>query len=338
MGTEKEVLSEEELSALFDNLSEEEGEQAEDDSGNENGDEQKEPSEKQDSDRFLVFPLLERQTLGEGMHNALRLVFDSFSFKAASALESRLQTRAEVGFEGLGELRYRDFIDRLPEPASMWYCAFRPHDSYVGVCFDRALVHCAIGLLMGGDGSGGERSQITDLDQVVFESVVAVLCSQLEAAWSRLLPVQLERELRETRPRLLQVYPPDEDFVLASLLIRIGNASGKMCWGFPMALIEQLRPICLQFSADGEEPLAETSGRRCPAAVLRLPTHLEARLEQSKLGVAELLDLSVGDVLKLEHHLEQPVTLSVNGRAKFNGSMVVYRDRRAIEIKSRKEL
>ena len=53
---------------------------------------------------------------------------------------------------------------------------------------------------------------VTDLEQSVTETVVLVFCRELEHAWSRVAEVEIGVDNRETRPRLLQIYPPREGF------------------------------------------------------------------------------------------------------------------------------
>ncbi len=60
--------------------------------------------------------------------------------------------------------------------------------------------------------------------------------------------------------------------------------------------------------------------------------HLDARLEGPTLLVQDLMTIEPGHVLNLNHPLNRPLRLIVNGQSKYLGNLVVVRNRRSFLI------
>jgi len=82
----------------------------------------------------------------------------------------------------------------------------------------------------------------------VTETVVLVFCRELEHAWSRVAEVEITVDNRETRPRLLQIYPPREGFVMLPMKMKIGAIEGGIFWGIPSPMLKILESNLLQQS------------------------------------------------------------------------------------------
>jgi flagellar motor switch protein FliM len=188
-------------------------------------------------------------------------------------------------------------------------------------------------MLGGGNAADpGNRKNVTDLEQSVTETVVLVFCRELEHAWSRVANVEINVDNRETRPRLLQIYPPREGFVMLPMKMKIGSIEGGIFWGIPSPLLKILESNLLQQSqAENRQKLAGVV-QKLKSKVLNIPTELEARLADTMVVSEDLLKMREGQILRLEHRVDRPIRLKVNGIEKFLGQIVLCNDRRAVKI------
>jgi flagellar motor switch protein FliM len=72
-----------------------------------------------------------------------------------------------------------------------------------------------------------------------------------------------------------------------------------------------------------------------PQIVQEVPVLIVAELGRLKVGLRSLLELQVGQVLRLSTAVDDPVRIEVEGLKKFFGSPVVSRGQLAVEIKGR---
>jgi len=281
-----------------------------------------------------IFPLVKTRALTKEIQTALSIIYDTFAHKGSSTLTTTLRT--QVGFtpEPMEQILYSEFIELLPEPSSLWYLQLKPYDLHVALCLEPALVHAIISVMLGGGNTAdpAARNNVTDLEQSVTETVVLVFCRELEHAWSRVAEVEISVDNRETRPRLLQIYPPREGFVMLPMKMKIGSIEGGIFWGIPGPMLKILeRNLLMQSQAENMQKLAGVV-RKLKSKVLTIPTELEARLSDTMVVAEDLLKMKEGHILKLEHRVDTPIRVKVNGIEKFNGRIVHCNDRRAVKI------
>ena len=319
------VLSQDEIDALLDAVGDGEGTIA---------------AGAQDSENVglrgqgTLFPLVKTRALTKEVQTALSIIYDTFAHKGSSTLTTTLRTQVSFSPEPMEQIIYSEFIELLPEPSSLWYLQLKPYDLHVALCLEPALVHAIISVMLGGGNAAepGTRNNVTDLEQSVTETVVLVFCRELEHAWSRVAEVKISIDNRETRPRLLQIYPPREGFVMLPMKMKIGSIEGGIFWGIPGPMLKILENNLLKQSQ--VENMQKLGGvvQKLKSKVLKISTQLEARLSDTMVVTEDLLKMKKGHILKLEHRVDKPIRVKVNGREKFLGQIVHCNDRRAVKI------
>ena len=87
-------------------------------------------------------------------------------------------------------------------------------------------------------------------------------------------------------------------------------------WIFPETEIVELLETCQRDAV----PMAQTSpSTEMPALVERLPVELVVELGESRLTMAQLANLAVGDLLILNQTVQEPLSASLSGCPKFQG-------------------
>ncbi len=328
---EEKVLSQEEVSALFDAVGEGESESVGEVHSPHQVEDGEESSELSLGEDQNLFPLAQTGSLSQEVVGILGIGCDTFAHKTASTLSTVLRTFVGLKFLGVNMLSYRQFTHSLPEPSSMWYLRIQPGELRVALCIESEIVHAIISILMGGQPTPLESEHtVTDLEQSVFESVVDLFRNELETAWSYLVKLETSIDSRETRPRLLQFYSATQPIFFVRMKMTVGSVVGHVYWGFPEPFLESLSPG-LQEDKIPPPDLAEQI-LKMKKVVPDLPTWIEARISQTPLRVKEILDLKAGDVVRLEHRLEAPLDVSLNNTNKFAAKIVISEHRKAIQI------
>ncbi|GAB4131825.1 MAG: flagellar motor switch protein FliM [Acidobacteriota bacterium] len=327
------VLSQEEISALLAAVGKEEPKAAAEPKPVAGERSSKKHLSALDQEGYL-FPMTRAQVLSKELEAALLLIFDAFAHKGSATFSHNFRTQVSFKLHDVEQVFYGDFIESLPEPSSIWYLEVKPHSQHVAVCLEPPLVNSIVSVMLGGSPTGEVRGRnmITDLEQNIVETAVAVFCRELRHAWSRVSEVEIEIDNRETRPRLLRIYPPNEVMVVLGMAMRIGQTEGTMYWGLPTNLLKTLQDqVSHQRQVESREKLVETVNRVKELA-LTFQTELEARLVVTPVTLDELLSLKPGDILKLEHMVGEPAEVLVNGRRTLFGDIVVARDHRTVRV------
>lgn len=283
-----------------------------------------------------LFPMAKATELSREVESSLALIFDAFSHKGGASFSHALRTQVAFRVQEVEQVYYGDFLESLPEPSSIWYLLAKPHNLHLAVCFEPELVGNIVSVMLGGSalGAGKGKTQITDLEQGIIENVVSSFCSELRHAWSRVAETEFEIDNRETRPRLLRIYPPNEVMVTLGMSMKIGPTEGVLYWAIPSGLLKTLQDRTgLQRQAESQEQVVEALNRM-KALSYRFLTGVSAATMESPTTIGELLDLKNGDVLALDHPTDQPVLVRLNGKPKFLGRIVTTRNRRGIRIEA----
>jgi flagellar motor switch protein FliM len=122
-----------------------------------------------------------------------------------------------------------------------------------------------------------------------------------------------------------------------SIEIRIGEISGTLNLAIPSINIKMIgSKFDQQWSLRKTEP-TEAEQRRASILIRNSEARLDARLRGPKLRVRELLDLKAGDLLQLDHRLDQLLDCDINGKPKFRGRVVNSNQKKAFLIEAMPE-
>lgn len=327
------VLSQEEISALLEAIGTDKG------AGEESESRPKAPKRRSGIElaerEGYLFPMAKATEISKEVESSLALIFDAFGHKGGASFSNTLRTQVAFQLHELEQIFYGDFVESLPEPSSVWYLAMNPHNLHIAVCFEPELVTQIVAVMLGSTGGAGTvraRTQITELEQAIVENVVGIFCKELSQAWSRVSAVEIVVEHRETRPRLLRIYPANEVMITLAMSMKIASSEGTIYWGIPSSLLKTLTESrSHQRQVESKEVLLELLNRMKGHA-RKFSTVLEAELCETSVPISDLLSVKPGDVIALDHLVEAPTIVTVNGKRKFMGDIVVANDRRAIRL------
>jgi flagellar motor switch protein FliM len=265
---------------------------------------------------------------------AIHLLHDNFARNLASSLSAYLRAYVIVNLVSVEQLSFAEFSQCLPSPTCLVSLGMKPFDGNAVMELNPSLVFPLLEMLLGGTGKSGVKinRETTEIEQTILDGLFRIILHDLRNAWSQVTNLSFTIEGRETEPQLLQILAPNEAIVSIGLEIRVADNSGMMNIGFPSIVIKMLRH---RFDQQWSVRKSDTSGEQ-QARMLKLlkPTrmHLDARLSGPTIQVDDMLKIEVGDVLAFDYPVDRPVTLTVNGRPKYEGHIVGVRRKRGMRI------
>ncbi len=265
---------------------------------------------------------------------AIHLLHDNFARNLASSLSAYLRAYVIVNLISVEQLSFAEFSQCLPSPTCLVSLGMKPFDGNAVMEINPSLVFPLLEMLLGGTGKSGVKinRETTEIEQTILDGLFRIILQDLRNAWAQVTNLSFSIEGRETEPQLLQILAPNEAIVSIGLEIRVADNSGMMNIGFPSIVIKMLRH---RFDQQWSVRKSDTSGEQ-QARMLKLlkPTrmHLDARLTGPALQVDDMLKIEVGDVLAFDYPVDRPITLTVNGRAKYEGHIVGVRRKRGLRI------
>ncbi len=253
---------------------------------------------------------------------SLYLLHDLFSHSLSSNLPLFLRTGAEITLISVEQQSYADYLKGLSDPTTIFTIGVQPLHGVIAVETSSAVTFPIVDRMLGGTGeSVSEVRAATEIELRILEGFLGVVCEAWREAWKPIAELATEITGCETRPQLLQIVSPNEVVVTVAFQIQVGEAAGSMSFCLPVAMLD---PVIEKFN---QAPYSQVSPAP-PEQIHSLLKNLSnvrfpvvAELEKVRAFVPDLLGLAVGDVLRTNHRVEQPVKLNIGDKNKFSGRL-----------------
>ena len=248
---------------------------------------------------------------------------DNFAPNLANSLGAYLRVAFDINLVSIEQLNYTDFLGRLPEQTYFAALLINPMEETAGIQMDVSLVFPMIDLLLGGPGKGlDEPRDLTEIEEQIVESVVSVICRELQLAWQQALPLEFAPGPRMKLAQIMNLMSPSERVLNLSFELRLGELRGALNLIFP-ALISNalLRKLALQGMVRRRRPSAVDSAR-VREHLLDSKIHLNLELTHIAVAIRDLSDLHVGQVISMRHSVHAPMTLLANSTPLFTAQPV----------------
>ncbi len=265
---------------------------------------------------------------------SLHYLHDRFARNFSSSLSAYLRALIDVNLYSVEQFTYAEFILSLPDPTYFNAIAMEPLEGNSVLEINPKILFPMIDKILGGKGEdfGGGMRTITDIERTLIEGVVKLILRDLEDAWKQIIKLKMAIVATETSPQLIQVVAPNEIVVLIVFELKVGEAKGFMNFCIPSIVLE---PIAKRFAQDWYADRTKTSVeevKKIKLNLLKTPINLEAGIYDNFLTARDLMNLSVGDVIKLETKVTDQLHMKLNGVKKFNAYPVNVGRKKAVQI------
>ena len=264
------------------------------------------------------------------------VVFETFSQLFSNRLSSVLRVTCECEVLSIEECSYSEFNNSLPAPVVLAVMEMPPMYGSILIQMSPEFSYMLISRLFGGGSAGENSKQFTEIELALVERVLRQATSVFDEAWDKVIELSTQIERIETSPQFAQITAPNEPVAVIILSITMGEETGLMSICIPHTAVE---PVAQQLNTrmwfsggirdDGrsEERYAALTGQ-----LLNTPIPLTAFFEQTTATVSDIVNLQIGDVIKLDHAIDQPLTIRVQHIPKFHAMIGTLSHKYAMQI------
>lgn len=173
------------------------------------------------------------------------------------------------------------------------------------------------------------RAELSALDRRILKPLLISLCEELGRAWNgNPADFQLVKILKNSNelPTLTQFEPL---LRLGVRMIPTGGAGDEIMFALTAGAVRATTP---QEAATKVLAISPDERARMASRLSNAEVDLIAALGRAQITVGRLLDLSVGDVVRLDRIPNEPIEMQVEGLTKLLGLPVVQHGNLAIEV------
>lgn len=284
----------------------------------------------------VQFDFRRPERISKTQMRALHILHEGFVRNLASSLSAYLRSYITVSLLDVDQLSYVEFLEGLQSPTCVVSIGMRPFEGTAILELNPALVFPVIELLLGGTAKSGDipKREITEIEQSLLTGLFRIIIQELKNAWKGVASIDFTIESVETKTQFIRALAPQEVVVAVRSEIQLSQTSGVMSLAIPSNVIKMMRQKSDQNWA--ARRLESSPGRQAQILRALKPSMLdmEVLLEGPTIGMRELLGLKPGDLLVLDHGIQRPLRLTVNGICKFEGKLLTSNGRKSLQIEA----
>jgi len=278
--------------------------------------------------------------MGRDTARRLEMGFERFARMWATQLSSRLREPCSVVHDGLSLRTYDDYVSTLPNPTVLVLCQVDVTRQAALAQFPLACAMVWVDYMFGGSGLGDERErELTDIELVVVRDLMQRALDDLSYSFSSLVPLAVTVRSVQYNPQFVQATSAADPVVVASFTLVVGKRSDTATLMMPADLM-LVEPTSDDVDADRAADLARTrqvARERLEHLVQGVPVDVALQFAPVVVHPRDVVGLTVGDVLPLEHPATRPLDVVVDGVVLAHAAAGSHGSRLACQIVSVEE-
>ena len=270
-------------------------------------------------------------------------IYENYARILSSHITGVLQTYTLVEIIEVEEQHYYEFNNALPDSVLMGVIDFAVKEDHseedlVLLDISKDIGFCCIDRLLGGLGKPLDADRdYTEIEIGILEHLVKGMVNLMKTVWRDYLEIAPRLMKLETNARILQGIGADENVVIVVMNILVNETQGKLNICIPAVTLDNVFKMRSAQSKRKERRGDQLTDAQRKADIMREIS--ESDLEVTGiLGTIDvmsrdLLDLEVGDIIKLNKPENSMVDLAVGETVWFRGEMGSHNRKRAVAIK-----
>ena len=267
---------------------------------------------------------------------ALRDIHREFSKAISLVLSGYLRMRVEIEIVSVDQLTYEEFVRSMPSPISVGVFEFEPLSGQVllGISFE--VISCIVNRMLGGVGNiENQTRELTDIEKALAKKVINIIIKSLEDSWNTIIPVTGKFISLDDNYQSIQVATAGEIVALLTFEVQIsGKHFGLFSLCFPYPVLETvLGHLSTQHIFQTTGLVASNDERlKMISKINTSNVDLRVQFGQCSITLDDFLQLSEGDIIKLDNKVQDDLIVKVNGEKKFFARPGTLKDKICVKI------
>ncbi|MGL4654612.1 MAG: flagellar motor switch protein FliM [Sarcina sp.] len=289
----------------------------------------------EEKQRVKVYDFRRPQKFSKEHIRTLELVHDDFSRLCSNYLTGKTRKNTKVKLVSVEQITYEEFIHSVSNPTVLINFKFAPLNGLLTFEFNPDFAFQVIDILFGG--SGEKRyvaKEFTEINKGVMENVAKELIDSLKVAWQDIIEATPEYEGMENNPALNQTLAPNEPIALLTFSIEMGNSTSMVNLCIPYMSVEEIMDrLLVEYWFDHDQKNTSNEHKDKIETKLRgVDVNLSVELGSSQIMISDFLKLTIGDVIRLDECISDPVKVKIEDRECYYAKPGMVGFSRGIEI------
>jgi flagellar motor switch protein FliM len=261
------------------------------------------------------FPKEQMRTIHIVMQNYAQLLTNFFA--------GALRNACDIEILSIEEFTFYEFNNALPSSAVLAIVGVEPFDGSILLQLSAEISDAVISRLFGGVSTNTlSKKAFTEIELAIIERVIRQMLHFFDEAWSKVIKTRSRLERIETSSQFAQIVDINEPVAVITFNVKIGPDTGVISICLPHMALE---PVAKQmntrswYARQGKKinSNSDAMGKK----IINTMVELHAIFNDTSASVKDIAYLQVGDVIQLQHRIDEPITVKVQNMPKFRASI-----------------
>ncbi|HHU22261.1 MAG TPA: flagellar motor switch protein FliM [Clostridiales bacterium] len=292
-------------------------------------------SQEQSKDGIRLYDFRTANRFTKDQIRAINVIYKNFGHLLSNYLMGTLRANCDAEILSIEELSFNEFNNSVPSPVIIGIVNVTPFDGSIIMELSKEIAYSIISRVLGGTKEiPSEGRQFTEIELAIMERILWQMLKNLDEAWSKVMDVSSTLEKIETSMQFAQIVEMNDPVLLVTMNITIGNESGLIGFCLPHQAIEpftkKLTTRIWYTSSTRKE--VQKNPKNLMNSIINSAITVSTIFNPTEASVRDIMCLKVGDVIQLQHKVDEPVTVKFEHVPQFRASLGKYRNQCAVKI------
>lgn len=294
-----------------------------------------EKQEEPESSSVIVYNFRTANKFPKEHIRMLNFIYDNYAGRLSTFLSGTLRVLCEAEVISIEEQTFSEFSNSLPNPAFLAIIRMKPLTGSALLDISPAVAYELISRLFGGTGHFHDNQKpFTEIEITTLSRIIEQMLSIMGESWDKVAKISTSLDRIETSSQFAQIVPANEPIAIITMNVKIGEISDIINLCIPHVAVQ---PINKQLAkkmwySDSTAPIAETNLENLSPRIASTLLALHAVFDNTRATVKDIINLHVGDVIRVDHPINKPITVNVEHIPKFKGFIGMHGQRYAVKI------
>ncbi|MFP4244490.1 MAG: flagellar motor switch protein FliM [Ectothiorhodospira sp.] len=285
------------------------------------------------------YDLTTQDRIVRGRMPTLEMINERFARYMRIGLFEMLRRSSEISVGGVKMMKFGEYVHSLYLPTSLNMVRVKPLRGTGLFVLDPKLVFILVDNFFGGDGryrAKIEGREFTPTELRVIRMLLEQAFGDYRKAWAPVMDLEFEHSRSEVNPQFANIVSPTEVVVVCTFHVELDGGGGEFHITLPYSMIE---PIREQLDTGLQSDRADVDDRWVKALreeLKMVEVDLSARLAETSLTVAEMINLKAGDIIPFE--MPETIVLKAEGIPVYRGRFGMSNGYNAVQVTGRIKL
>jgi len=268
----------------------------------------------------------------------LEIIFEHYGRLVSTNLPVYLRKNVQVNVASSETVTFSEFTNSLSNPVILGIVDFQPLQGNIIIDLSTNLAYTMIDRMLGGQGTPLEKSRdFSEIELSIIEKMLVVCMQLMRDPWKNVMDISPVLDKVETNSQFAQIISPNDMVAIVTLNMKIGDVQGFMNMCLPYFTLEDImdKLNTRYWYANMQEVADEDYEEHISTLIRRVDIPIKAVLGKSIITVSDFTNLQVGDVIRLDTHVDSELPVYVGNIRKFTalpGASTVHYAARVVTV------